>query len=165
MNTFLDKFCNQTVIDSRFLQPPNMAIVPGMPHYLTDKGSNVIKYRVYSGDPILSTLDMSKLDIYILVSETTLCYSGILMVGELHYTNFEKWYDVEPLNTTSDFINLKDDDIVLVTRKDTGNMVARGRHFKRGVTEVELSWGDQHNLELLPFSKHLYDFHKLIRIK
>lgn len=165
LNRFLDKFCNQTVIDDRFLQPPNLAIEPGMPHYLTDKNSNVIKHRVYSGEPILSTLDIDNLDVYILLSEITLCYPGLLMVGGLYSSNFENWYEVESLNQPSDFINLEDDDVVLVTRKDTGNMVARGRFLKFRLNSVELGWGDGQNLELFTFHSDIYDFYKLIKIK
>lgn len=166
MNRFLDKFSNHTKINERFKKVTGMSIYPGIPYYLTYKGDPKIVHRVYTDDLKLGILNLDDYDIYVSLAEEYLCFRGMVVVGDnTQATNLEEYYEIEPLNNHSDFINLKEDDLVIVTRRGSNALVSRGRHFKCRANSVELAWGDEHNLEFFTFYNDMYDFYKLIRIK
>lgn len=166
LNRFLDKFSNHTEVNKRFMKVPGIELYPCIPCYLTAIGSSEIRYRVYNDDPKLDILNLDGYDIYVSLPEMCLCYRDMIIVDEnAKAINLHEYYEIEPLNNPSDFINLKEDDLVIVTRKGDNAIVSRGRHFKCGVNSVELSWGDEQNLELCTFHSDIYDFYKLIKIK
>lgn len=166
MDIYLSDLGRPSKVNSKTFKKVEEIKFTDLPYYLTDKYNSTVKHVIFGGDKIPQTLNLNDFDIYLSIGEMNICFYGITVKDSRYKDiNLNDVYEVESLNSVNDFVTLKDEDIVLVTRKDSNGLVARGRYFRSKFNSTELSWGRYENLEFFEFNNDLYNFYKLIGIK